>query len=187
MELLHNLEPLLKTFWYIAIPTSLIFLIQSIMTFFGADSSDGLDTDFDGDLGTGDSPFQLFSFRNLIHFLLGFSWSGISFFPIISNQILLILVSFVIGILFVYLFFLLMNQVRGLAEDNTFKIESTLNKTAEVYLSIPENKTGKGKILISINGSFRELDAMTEKNRIPTCSVVKILKVKNKILLVEEI
>jgi len=80
-----------------------------------------------------------------------------------------------------------MNQVRGLAEDNTFKIESNLNKTAEVYLSIPENKTGKGKILISINGSFRELDAMTEKNRIPTGSVVKVLKVKNKILLVEEI
>ena len=38
------------------------------MTFVGADASDGLDADFDGDLGGSDTPFQLFSFRNLIQF-----------------------------------------------------------------------------------------------------------------------
>ena len=32
MELLESLPTLLKSFWYIAIPTSLIFLIQTIIT-----------------------------------------------------------------------------------------------------------------------------------------------------------
>lgn len=188
MELLENLEPLLKTFWFVAIPTSLVFLIQTVMTFIGADSADGLQADFDGDLGGADAPFQLFSLRNLINFLLGFSWSGISFYTTISNKPLLIVLSLVVGILFVYLFFIVIRQVQKLAEDNSFKLSNTLNKTAEVYLTIPENKKGKGKIMISVNGTFHELEAMTENNKIQSGSVVKVVKIEsNNILIVETI
>ena len=104
MEILENLDPLLKMFWYVAIPTSLIFIIQTIMTFVGADATDGIDADFDGDFDGSDAPFQLFSLRNLINFLLGFSWTGISFYFLIPNKFLLVLLSLAIGILFIYLF-----------------------------------------------------------------------------------
>ncbi|WP_315821887.1 hypothetical protein [Paraflavitalea speifideaquila] len=57
-----------------------------------------------------------------------------------------------------------------------------------MYLTIPGHKSGKGKIMISINGSMRELDAMTEKERIPSGAVVKVVKIENdNILLVEVI
>ncbi len=186
MELLDNLDPLLRIFWYIAIPTSLIFIIQTIMTFFGSDATDGLDADFDGDLESGDSTFQLFSFRNLVNFLLGFSWTGISFYNSI-NSILLIFLSIAIGSLFVYMFFAIIRELQKLAEDNSFDYVETINKSADVYLTIPANKTGKGKILISIRGSMRELDAMTEnETRIPSGAVVKIVRILNEnILLVE--
>lgn len=186
MELLENLDPLLKSFWFIALPTSLIFLIQTVMTFAGVDSADGISPDFDGDLNGSDAPFQLFSLRNLINFLLGFSWTGISFFGTIENKIILIVVSLAVGILFVYLFFLLIRQLQTLAENNSFKIINTLNKTAEVYLTIPENKKGKGKIIVSINGSIHELEAMTEKEKIPSGSVVKIIKIENNNILIVE-
>jgi membrane protein implicated in regulation of membrane protease activity len=189
MEIFSNLAPLLKTYWLVAIPASLIFVIQTIMTFVGADASDGLNADFDGDLSSGhDVPFQLFSLRNLINFLLGFSWTGISFYSTLASKTLLILLSLAVGVLFVFLFFLIIRQVQKLAEDNSFKISNTLNKTAEVYLTIPENKTGKGKIMVSINGAFHELDAMTEKEKIPSGSVAKIVKIENNnILIVEKI
>lgn len=188
MELLENLDTLLKTFWFIAIPVSVIFIIQTFMTFFGVDASDGVEADFDGDLIDGDSPFQLFSLRNLINFLLGFSWTGISFYTTISSKPLLIFVSLSVGVLFVYLFFLIINQVQKLAEDNSFKISNTLNKTAEVYLTIPENKKGKGKIMISVNGSFHELEAMTENEQIQSGAIVKVVKIENNsILLVKTI
>jgi hypothetical protein len=145
MEILENLDTLLKTFWFVAIPTSLIFIIQTVMTFMGTDSSDGLQPDFDGDLNGADAPFQLFSLRNLINFLLGFSWTGISFYTTISNKPLLIVLSLVVGVLFVYLFFIIIRQVQKLAEDNSFKITNTLNKTAEVYLTILKTKKEKGK------------------------------------------
>ncbi|WP_188221162.1 NfeD family protein [Flavobacterium pokkalii] len=180
MELLENLPVLLKTFWYIAIPTSLIFAIQAVMTFSGVDSSDGLQADFDGDLEGGDSTFQLFSLRNLINFLLGFSWSGISLYNSIENSSLLIALAVIIGCLFVFVFFLIIKQVQKLEEDNSFKLENTLHQSAEVYLTIPENKSGKGKIMISINGAFHELDAMTEHvEKIASGSTVKVVKIEN--------
>ncbi len=188
MEILDNLDPVLRTFWLIAIPASLIFLIQTIMTFAGVESGDGLEADFDGDLHSVDAPFELFSLRNLINFLLGFSWTGISFFSTVSNTILLFILALGVGLLFVYLFFLIIKQVQKLAENNSFQISSTLNKTAEVYLTIPERKTGKGKIMISINGTFHELPAMTENERIPSGATVKVIKVEsNTILIVEPI
>jgi hypothetical protein len=188
MEIIENLDPLLKSFWFIAIPSSVIFVIQTVMTFIGMDSSDGTSADFDSDLSGVDAPFQLFSLRNLINFLLGFSWTGISFYGIISNPIMLIFASLLVGLFFIFLFFIIIKQLKKLAEDNSFKITETLNKTAEVYLSIPENKKGKGKILISIKGAFHELDAMTENERIETGSIVKVVKIENgNILIIENI
>ncbi|OUL62510.1 serine protease [Flavobacterium sp. AJR] len=188
MEMLENLDPLLRAFWFVAIPTSVIFIIQTILSFIGADSFHGLDADFDTDLGGTDEQFHLFSLRNLINFLLGFSWTGISFYATVPNKTLIVILALLVGIVFVFLFFIIIKQLQKLAEDNSFKIINTLNKTAEVYLIIPESKKGKGKIMISVNGAFHELEAMTEKNTIASGAVVKVVKIENdNILIVETI
>jgi hypothetical protein len=178
MEFLNN------PFWFIALPVSLIFLIQSILTFTGMDSH--------GDMGdvelSHDHPFQLFSMRNLIHFLLGFSWTGITCQPYVQNQWMLMLLSFLVGSMFVYLFFILMRSMNRLAEDNSFKISSTISQVADVYLKIPGNRSGVGKVLVSVGGSVHELDAMTENIEIAVNQRVKVIAViENKILLVEKI
>ena len=187
MDFFNNLEPLLRTFWYIAIPTSLIFLIQTIMTFAGVDAADGIEPDFDGDLGNSHEPFQLFSFRNLINFLLGFSWAGISFYNLIGNRFILTTIAFLIGIAFVAVFFFIIGQIRKLSENNSFQISNAINQVGSVYLSIPEHKSGKGKVQISIKGSFYELDAITENGRIKTNETVRIIGVENNTLVVEKI
>ena len=157
LEVFNNFDTLLKGFWMVAIPSSVIFIIQMILTFIGSDASDGTSADFDGDLNGGDTPFQLFSFRNLMNFLLGFSWTGISFYKIINNQLLLIALATVVGALFVYLFFLIIRALMKLSEDNTFKLSETIGKTAEVYIPIPEYKQGRGKVTISVRGTIHEL------------------------------
>ena len=92
MDFLENTDPFLKGLWYITLPASLVFLIQTVLTFMGGDASDGLDADFDGDLSHASGPFQLFTFRNLIHFLLGFGWTGVGFYQTIANKTILIMV-----------------------------------------------------------------------------------------------
>lgn len=186
MENFSEMDTLLKVFWYLAIPSTLVFLVQTIMTFIGADATDGLEADFDSNLEGAQGPFQFFSFRNLIHFMLGFGWTGISFYSIVENKTLLIGIALLVGIGFVAMFFLIISQIKRLAEDNTFQIKETLGKTGEVYLTIPAKKSGIGKVQISIKGSFKELRAITESETLKSGTLVKVKSVDSDNILVVE-
>ena len=150
---------------------------------------DGVTADFDSDFSDTDAPFQLFSLRNLINFLLGFSWSGIAFYNIIGSKTLLFILAFVIGIVFAGIFFVVIKQLMRLSEDDSFNVDETFGKTAEVYLTIPKSRSGNGKILISVKGSVRELEAMTDSPEpIPSHTTVKVVRIENKnVLIVEKI
>ena len=188
MTFLENYDTLLKALWYMALPVSIFFLLQTIMTFIGLG---GAETDFEGDVEGNDSTdatFELFTLRNLINFLLGFSWTGIAFYNRFENKTILIGLATLVGILFVVLFFVLIRQILKLSEDNSFKLTDTIGKNAEVYLTIPENKSGKGKIQISVKGSVHELEAMTASlEKISSNSMVKVVDIENQILIVEKI
>ena len=152
-----GMSVLQQAFWYSALLSSIIFLLQTILTFVGVESSD-LDTDFDGDFHHVDAPFEWFTFRNLINFLLGFGWTGAAFFGEL-NDYLLVALATLVGLIFVAIFFIIIKQFLKLQEDNTFQMEKTIGKTAEVYLKIPAHKSGTGKIQVSINGSFHVASA----------------------------
>lgn len=185
MEIFDNMDSMLRIFWYIAIPSSLFFLGQTIMTFVGMDSGDGLDADFDSDLNTDGGPMQLFTLRNLINFLLGFSWTGVSIYNKLESKFLVGLIATLVGLVFLFLFFFVIRQIKKLAEDNSFKLPMTIDKTGEVYLTIPALKKGTGKILISVNGAMHELAAATEENEnISSGSLVKVLRVEGDNLLI---
>jgi NfeD-like C-terminal, partner-binding len=187
MELLNQLEPLLRTFWYVAIPTSLIFLLQTILTFVGGHHGDGFDGGggFDAHTSGHDDGFHLFSFRNLINFLLGFSWTGISLYALVSSSIALIIIALGVGVGFVWLFFFLIKQLQRLAEDNTFQLTDTLGKEVEVYLKIPANRQGKGKVLVSARGAIHELEAVTDGPEIASNAKAKVVEVDGETLIVE--
>lgn len=185
MTFLENYDSLLKAFWYIALPVSLFFAIQTVATFMGFGGAD-TDTDFETQTSDSDLPFELFTLRNLINFLLGFSWGGISLYNLIGNKAILILVAVLIGIFFVAVFFFIIKQLLKLSEDNSFTYEKTIDKTGTVYLTIPERKSGTGKIQISIGGSIHELPALTENDKIETGSLVKVIRVENNTLLIVE-
>lgn len=73
-----------------------------------------------------------------------------------------------------------------MVENNSFNINNTIGKTADVYLAIPEKKTGKGKVQLSVKGAFHELDAVTENERIETGAVVKIVSTEGSNLAIVE-
>jgi membrane protein implicated in regulation of membrane protease activity len=184
-EFFSSMDATQQFYWYVAIGASVIFIIQTIMTFIGADTDTGIDADFDGNLDGADSPFQLFSLRNLINFLLGFGWTGAVLYGSFESKIILGIIAFLVGSLFIVLFFLVMKGLMKLSEDNTFKIEETIGKTADVYMNIPAAKSGKGKIFISVKGSTHELPAITSSHtNIKSGSLVKVEAIEGGILLV---
>lgn len=179
-----SMEPMQQMFWGCALVGSVVFVIQMVLTLIGLDGHD-VDTGFDvADFGDTDGDtmdtgggLSLFSIRSLVNFLVGFGWSGVSFHKLIGNNILLVLVSVAVGCAFVWLFFYIRKQTRKLEANGAFDIRNCEGKTANVYLRIPEKGTGKGKVQISVNGAFHEIDALTDGDAIATGQKVRITEV----------
>ena len=171
---------MLQAYWILAVVASVIFIIQAIMTFAGFDAdSDISDTpdqvpesggaDFDAD------GFHLVSIKSIISFILGFGWTGVICWDLISSRVLLGAVSAIVGLIFMAAIAFLLFQVMKLNKDNTFHVEQVIGKTAEVYLRIPAARHESGKVTISHNGSVHELQAFTDDlDDIPTGAKAKI-------------
>ena len=181
MDLFNSLEPLQKFFWVIALCASLVFLIQTIMTFVG------LGTDADVDAGPMDGSIDsmedgslsgVFSFRNLINFLLGYGWAGALLFSSIEKRWLLQVVAIGVGLVFVLAFVFMFRQVMKLSHDGSFKLQEAVGLKADVYLRIPAARSGRGKVQVSVKGSVHEVDAVTDRDaEIATGGQVEILEV----------
>ena len=173
MDWFNTLDSGLKIYWIIAGIATLVFVFQTIMTFVGLDS----DADI-GDSGMdGDASYPFFSIRNLINFLLGFGWGGVCFYNTFDSSLLIAFFAVLTGFVLVFVFVFIFKQMLRLKRDNTFRISETVGKTANVYLPIPENKSGKGKIQISVRGAFHEIDAQTSGERIPTGAIIQVVEV----------
>lgn len=186
MQFLHNSSLLLKSFWFIAIPISLMFLIQTLIFLTGLDVMDQSEN-YDSILNEKDNAFYFFSLKSLIHFLFSFSWTGILLYSFIEEPLSLFFLSVTSGILFVFLCAYIIEKVQLLRIDNSFKIQHAVNLEAEVYSSIPENKKGKGKIKVAVKGITRELEAVTENDKILSGTIVKVEKIDANILVVKPI
>ena len=88
------------------------------------------------------------------------------------------IVSMLIGCCFVYMFFIIKKQTKKLEHNGAFEIADCIGKTTSVYLRIPAQRRGVGKVQVSINGSILEIDAMTnDGNDIASNSKVRITEV----------
>lgn len=184
-----SLEMFDKAVWVIAFTVSLIFIIQTVMTFVGMDSDVDLEPDFDGDMSDADSgPFQLFTFRNFINFFLGFSWTIIAFRGQIGNTVLLVFVAAVAGAILVTAVMSLFYFMSKMQQSGTMDIQQAIGKTGDVYLTVPGFKNGLGKIHVNIQGTLREMDAITESETLASGTLVRVVNVlEERILLVEKI
>ena len=168
-----------QVFWILAIPSTLIFLLLLVLTVFGGDTHTDVSTDVDTDIADVDTiPFQFISLKNIIAFFAVFGWSGIGFIHAGLAPWLVILLSVLCGLLMMFLMASLFYLMSRLAENGTLKMNNAVGKLGEVYLTIPAKRGGIGKVQLSVQGSLRTLDAITDgEETIPTSSVVKVLDV----------
>ena len=180
------LDVYMQVFWSLALVSSVVFLIQLVMTFVGLDSDTEMGSGFDDVEMEGVGGF--FSFRNFVNFLLGYGWGGVLLHDAISNMVWLQVAALGIGFLLVLIFVFILRQVMKLATDKTFRLEEAVGQVADTYLRIPASKQGSGKILVSVRGSVHELEAMTEGDEIPTGSKVRVTRaVGSELVVVERI
>jgi hypothetical protein len=159
-----------KIYWCIAIPFSLLMIVQLIMTFAGSDADTDIDTEagdhHDGDEG---GEFQIFTIKNFIVFFTVLGWGGLGFLEMGMAGWLSMVLASVIG----FIAMLIMASI-------LYSMRNAIGRNGEVYLRIPANKGGIGKITLNVQGSLRELDAITTDTQdIPSGSLVMVVDVIN--------
>lgn len=188
----QGLELLAKIYWLVTIPFSILFVIELVITFMGASStSDGLDASDDTntsiDIEDGIS-FQIITLKNIVAFFTIFGWTGLA---CIDSQLTIpsiIIVSAVCGLIMMILMAGIYYYVGKLNEKGMLEINRAIGVKATVYLQIPPQRKGTGKIQIKLQG-LRTLDAMTDEAEAISpgslCEVVGILM--DEVLLVRKL
>jgi hypothetical protein len=170
-----------KIYWCIAIPFTLLFVLQTIMTFFGGgaeeiDTSGDSDLLVDSDIGI---DFQFITLKNLIAFFTIFGWTGVACLSSGYTITTTVFFSFVAGLIMMAIMASIIYFMAKLSDNGTLNIKNAVGKIGTVYLPIPPNRSGTGQIQIKVQG-LQTLDAMTDSdNTIKTGAIVEVISVLN--------
>lgn len=173
-----GLSLILKIYWSMALPFTVIFVLQLIMSFLGHESADDMpDAEVHADHGVG---FQFFTLKNFIGFFTIFGWTGIAVIESGASVGTSIIVAFTGGLLMMSvmaaMFYLLMKA----QHDGTMRIEKAVGQTGEVYLTIQSKRGGLGKVQVMVMGALRTLDALTDDEAdIQTGKMVRVSNIVN--------
>ncbi|MBR5054813.1 MAG: hypothetical protein IKX07_04420 [Bacteroidales bacterium] len=190
-----SLSVIMKVLWSITLAASLVFIVQTIMTFIGAAGGDfdveggGMDIDFDDPSAAMGSGMNLYTFRNLVNFLLGFGWTFILLQKSISSKGLLILISLLVGLALVAIVMYMFKWLSGMQQSGNIDVyKAAVGCQGTVYLTIPGERSGEGKVQITINNAVREYAALTDSDTLKTGTPIRVVEVLSpSTLLVEEL
>ena len=192
-----------RVFAAVAIPATLLLLIQLVMTLVGLGGHDGdldadgdgadafvdldgdgvpdisLDTDGDGVPDHAALPgLRLFTFRGIVAFLAVTGWAALAVSRAGHPWLAAVLVGLLLGAAAMVLVAVIMRIFLRLQTDGTVNVENALGLPGEVYLSVPAARSGEGKVNVVIQDTMTECAAVTDEERaISTGEAVTVIGV----------
>ena len=180
MDWFLNLTAAEKTYFIIAVVASVFLIIQIIMMLFSFGGGDfDVDDVFDGDVDT-DGGLSIFTVKSMTAFFALGGWCGFvsqTFMP--ENLWAPILIAFATGAAALFGVAFAMRSIAKMQCSGNLVKSNLVGTTATVYVSIPEGRTGRGKITLTAQGKYMEIDAVTDGERIPVDTVVEIVEYEN--------
>lgn len=175
-----------------AIIGGIFVLLRVIMLLIGLDHGvdgdiGGGTHDFDGPHSDSDVGFKLLSLQGITSFLMMFGLVGMALYNQ-SNMGIFISMSGAIaaGLGSVWIIAKMFSLVIKMQSSGTIPIDSTVGAQGKVYLTIPQN--GSGRVLINVRNSLREYDAISQDNqKIDTGVPIRVVWVDGNVLVVETI
>jgi membrane protein implicated in regulation of membrane protease activity len=181
----ETLTLLQKIYWSLAVPFTLFFLLQMLMTLIGGgDAGDDMSTDAEIDADTG-IPFQFLTLKNFVAFFAIFSWTGIACLDSGVSEGWSIVFGTIAGVIMMLMMASIFYFLSKADESGNLKISNAKGKLGEVYLTVEKKRNSVGQIQIKVQGSLRTLEAITDDDTdIKTGKVVKVSDVIDNNLLV---
>jgi len=176
----QNLTALQQVLWVLATVSTSFFLLSTLLSMIGFGEVDmDLDIDVDMDLDMPEADIDLdadapemeghsatsevleyLSFRNIVAFTLGFSWTGILFHSQLGALALIPAVP--VGGAFGWLNQWLSDSMKSLETSGNANLREAIGQQATVSVQIDENLQGTGKVVVNVGERELELLAQTE-------------------------
>ena len=221
---LESLTVLQRIMLFIAVPATLLLLIQTVMLFIGlgggdgdadggldGDGSDAVDLDPDGDGISGGAAVDLdgdgvpdglhgeihaggdtgegadghggffsglhvFTIRGFITFFTLFGWSGLLFLTLGMHWFPALFLAIQIGIIGMVAVAVILREALRLQSDGTLDVRNALGERGSVYLTVPAQGQGTGKVNVTVQEQLREFEAVTQETApIPTGSEIVVV------------
>lgn len=178
-----------STFYFLmAVTGTVLFTLRMLLMFFGG-IDDGGDFDVDsGGLEAHGGDFSLFSLFSILSFMMGAGWMGLSArlnWGMGSLPAALLAFGFGFGLMLFSSWG--MWQMRKMSQPTVWNPRSAIGATGTVYMRIPAEKEGRGKVQVTVGGSRRTLHAVSTSGAIESFKAVKIKDVRDDgTLIVEE-
>lgn len=181
-----TLSLLQKIFFCVACASTLLLLIQIIMMIVGFGSDGDLDTDgIDGDgfeeaadglTLDSDVGLSLFTVKTLSSFFAIGGWVGFAVSDL--GNLPAILIALLSGTIALVGMAFIMKRLASLQSEGNINYSNAIGKIANVYLTIPANNGGSGKINLTLQERFIEANAITnDAEEIRTGAMVKIVSI----------
>ena len=190
-----------QIFYCMAIPATLILLIQTFLMFLGIEGDgegeigdmadgapddlpdmDGSDGIFEGegvseDLDpSGFDGLRVFTVRGIVAFFVVFGWVGVVMDGAGVGLPITLLVSTVCGAVIMVLLAFLLRAVMRLRSDGNTDNRNAIGVSGKVQLTIPPARSGEGKVHLMLQGAYVERNAVTdEAEAIPTGAEVVVV------------
>lgn len=188
IEWYSTLTVLEQVYFWLGIVATVFLIIQIVMLCFTSYGGD-VDLDGDGDIDVDmDSGVSIFTVKSLTAFFAVGSWAGLLTCALIADNLqwVSVIVALVAGAAAFALVVLLMRFIYKMQSSGTFQPEKLVGRRATVYVSVPEKRSGRGKITMNAQGKFVELDAITDGERLSVDDAVKIVATENECMVVEK-
>ncbi len=195
----ESLGLFLQVLYCIAIPSTLILVIQTLGMLIGFGDDDGSDADMDelDDLAEPDyegvfgedsatelhdeyglEGLRIFTVRGIIAFFVVFSWTAIAMHATNVPIFVSMPVSVICGFLMMLALAYLLKLMLKLRNDGNIDNKNAIGTAGKVYLTIPAKRNGQGKVQLMIQGVYVERDAVTDDEEpIPTGSEIIVIGV----------
>ena len=200
IEWWNELILLKQIFYTIAIPATIILIIQAIFSMLGLSDMDsdvdvmdgiggeGMDSFgetgeiFEVDLDEADAvtdgfvgDFRFFTFRGLIAFFSIFGWTG-AILSDTNSGFIAVLGATMAGLVAMFVVGYLFYIMTKLQSSGNISFINAIGKTGEVYLTIPPKNQGKGKVMLTVQERLIECSAMTKGDApIKTGETIKVI------------
>lgn len=206
-----SLSLVTQIFYCIALPSTLVLLLQTVLMFVGIGSDSDGDFSLDhsvGDVESSDLPelhegifgdpdsfdpsdaagledLRIFSVRGIVAFLVVFGWVGGLVSGLGASLLVALPVALLCGVVTMVLLAFLMRAIMRLRSDGNTDNRNAIGTSGKVHLTIPPQRTGEGKVHLLLQGALVEREAVTDEvDAIPTGSEIVVTKISGQTTLV---